>query len=125
VDSQAVLPNSTASGTVTIGADELPAAVIDTAARAAARVLTCGAVAVRWDSPGVLHATGDVFTGVRRNVLSTLGLSSDDPGSEPPTEKISAKDFLLTDHASRGRDRYEMVLPFGARNPPIVYMAVL
>jgi hypothetical protein len=113
-DNHGILVNSTAYGTVKIGGDDLPRAVLDTAARAAARVAHCGAVALRWDSPGVLRTPGGVLAGVRRSVLSTLGLSGvADASVEPPGEKVSAKDFLLSDHESRGRDRYEMVLPFG------------
>ena len=115
-DMDGVLPNSTAGGTVSIGADELQAAVLDTAARAAARILRCGAVALRWNTAGVLHGTDDVFAGMRRSVLHALDLGSDDAGGQPPVE-ISPNDFLLSDHASRGRDRYEMVIPFGAGNP--------
>lgn len=113
-----VLPNSTVSATVAVGGDELQASVLDTAVRAAAHVLRCGSIAVRWNTPGVLQAPENVqvFSGVRRSVLHSLGLSGDNAGAHPPIE-ISPKDFLLSDHSNRGRDRYEMVVPFGAHHP--------
>lgn len=115
-----VLPNSTARGTVALGAVELQAVVLDTAASAATRVLRCGGVAVRWNTPGVLQQPGNVFAAVRRSVLYSLGLTGDDASFHPPIE-ISAKDFLLRDHSNRGRDRYEMVIPFGTRKLPLWY----
>eukprot|EP01043_Picozoa_sp_COSAG02_P014067 COSAG02_NODE_573_length_20153_cov_11.609305_16_plen_404_part_00 len=115
-DMDGILPNSTVTGTVAVAGDKLEAAVLDTAARAAAHVLHCGSIAVRWNTPGVLHAPGNVFQGLRRSVLHSLGLSSDDAGAQPPMD-MSTKEFLLSDHSNRGRDRYEMVIPFGAHTP--------
>ena len=101
---------SDGADTVEVGAGEtLPLEVVVTAAKAAAAVENCGAVALTWGS-GVLTKPAGTLATVRRTALLGAGLSEDGwlPADTDAAPAPSA-DLLLSNHSHR---RMELALPF-------------